>query len=198
MSPRACGALCALLLLGAPASASGLAFGESPALPVLPTVTLNGGAQTIKATMTNFSVTETAGESGGWNVTFQGSAGSGKSAVFAQYCPNTTCGADAKGYVGGGQTLAANSLTLSSTGASFTGGTGTTPELKCTASACNVDSATAVKVASRATGVSSGGTWKTTGFSASSLALKVKSTLRALKSGEIYRVDILWTLATGP
>jgi hypothetical protein len=151
----------------------------------------------VHATMTNFSVTEISGESGGWNVTVNGLSGSGKSAVFAQYCPNATCGTDAKGYVGGGQSLPANSLTLSSSGAAFIGGSGTTPTLQCAAS-CNIDSAAAVKIASRAIGATSGGTWKTTGFSATSLSLKVKSTLRALKNEEIYRVDVLWTLSTGP
>jgi hypothetical protein len=197
MSARACGALCALLVLGAPASAWGLAFVESPALPVLPTVTINGGAQTTKATMTNFSVSETFGESGGWNLTVAGSGGSGKSAVFAQYCPNATCGTDPKGYVAGGQFLPANSLTLGTSGASFTGGSGTVPAFQC-AAACNVDSAAAVKIVSRAAGASPGSTWKTSGFSSSSLSLKVKSTLRAIKAEEVYRVNILWTLSTGP
>ena len=77
------------------------------------------------------------------------------------------------------------------------GGSGTAPELKCKAS-CNVDSASAVKVVSRAEGLSVGGTWKASGFSATSLSLKLASTLRALKSEEIYRVNILWTLSTGP
>lgn len=185
------------VLLGLPAAAAALSFSEKPALPTLPTVTLNGGAQTVHASMTNFSVTETFGESGGWNVTVKGLSGTGKSAVFAQYCPNTLCGSDAKGYVAGGQSLPANSLTLSSSGASFIGGTGTTPTLQCS-TGCNVDSSTAVKIASRATGSSPGATWKTTGFSTSSLSLKVKSTLRALKAEEIYRVDVLWTLSTGP
>jgi hypothetical protein len=189
--------LCGGALLGLPATAAALAFGEKPALPTLPTITLTAGAQTLHATMTNFSVTETSGENGGWNVTANGLSGSGKSAVFAQYCPNTSCGSDSKGYVAGGQSLPANSLTLSSSGGSFTGGSGTVPTLQCSTS-CNIDSTSAVKIASRASGLSLGSTWKTTGFSASSLSLKVKSTLRSLKAEEIYRVDVLWTLSTGP
>jgi hypothetical protein len=197
MRARWCAVLCAGVLLGLPATAAALGFTEKPALPTLGTVTLNGGAQTVHATMTTFSVTETFGESGGWNVTVNGLSGSGKSAVFAQYCPNTTCGTDAKGYVTGGQSLPTDSLTLNSSGASFTGGSGTAPTLQCSTS-CNVDSPTAVKIASRATGASFGSTWKASGFSTSSLSLKVKSTLRALNAEEIYRVDVLWTLATGP
>jgi hypothetical protein len=202
MALRAGGLLCgallgagALIVRAAPAGA--LSFTESPALPVLPTVTINGGAQTAKTTMTNFSVTETFGESSGWNVTVNGQSGTERSAVFAQYCPNTLCGSSPKGYVSGGFTLAAGSLTLNSTGASFTGGSGTTPTLVCS-TACNVDNATAVKIASRASGSSFGSTWKTTGFSSSSLSLSVKSTLRSLPASEVYRVNILWTLSTGP
>src|ERR1019366_5087298 len=50
-------------------------------------------------------------------------------------------GSGSEGYVSGGQTLAANSLTLNSTGASFaaqSGTTGTAPALQCS-TACNVD-----------------------------------------------------------
>ena len=98
-----------------------------------------------------------------------------------------------------GATLPANSLTLNSTGASFSaqsGSTGTAPTLQCSG-ACNVDSASAVKVASAA--VNAGmGTWLTTGFSGTSLALVTPSTLKALSNGEVYRVNLLWTLSTGP
>jgi hypothetical protein len=151
--------------------AGALTFSTAPAMPTLKEVTLNGGGQ----------------------------SGTEKSAVFAQYCPTATCGADTKGYVPSGATLPANSLTLNSTGASFSaqsGSTGTAPTLQCAAS-CNVDSASAVKIASAA--VKAGeGTWLTTGFSATSLALATPSTLQALSNGEIYRANLLWTLSTGP
>jgi hypothetical protein len=120
--------------------------------------------------------------------------------VFKQYCPNATCGGDTgPGYVTSGQTLAANSLILSTTGASFTGQNGTTgtaATLQC-ASACNVDSATAVKIASAAAGTGMG-TWATTGWGGSSLALSTPSTLKTLQANEVYRADLVWTINSGP
>jgi hypothetical protein len=41
-------------------------------------------------------------------------------------------------------------------------------------------------------------TWTTSGFSPTSLTLAVPTTLFALASEEVYRVNILWTLSTGP
>jgi len=157
-------------------------------------VTINGKSQTVNTTMTNFSVSDTRETKSGWNVTAQGQAGVGKSAVFAQYCPKAKCGSESEGYIGGGQKLPANSLKLNSTGAKFSGGTGTTPTLQCS-TACNLDSAAAVKIASATNGES---TWTTSGFSATSLALAIPTTLRALPAEEIYRVNILWTLSSGP
>jgi hypothetical protein len=56
-----------------------------------------------------------------------------------------------------------------------------------------------VKLASDATGLLAGeGVWGASGFSASSLALAAPTTLRALPNEEIYRVNVLWTLSTGP
>ena len=119
--------------------------------------------------------------------------------MFAQYCPKAKCGSESEGYIGAGATLPANSLTLNSTGASFAaqgGTTGTAPTLQCS-SACNVDHASSVKVASAA--VSAGmGTWLTSGFSGTSLALSTPSTLKVLPTEEVYRVNLLWTLGTGP
>jgi hypothetical protein len=191
----AAGALIALA--GLPAKALALAelkFGTVPALPALPAVTLTAKAQTTNATMTNFSVTDTRLTKSGWDVTVQGQSGAGKSAVFAQYCPKATCGTDKEGFVTGGASLPANSLTLNSTGAKFSGGIGSTPELKCSAG-CFLDSATAVKVVSAA---SSESTWTTSGFTATSLALATATSLMALKNEEVYRVNLLWTLASGP
>jgi hypothetical protein len=197
----ACAIVLIALALDLPASAWGagsLTFGTAPALPALPSVTLNAQSQTTHATMTNFSVTDTTGEGKGWNVTAIGQSGVGKSAVFAQYCPEAAgCGSDPLGYVAAGKKLEAKALTLNSTGASFTGGTGSAPTLKCAAT-CAIDSAAAVKVASAATGGAGASTWTTTGFSATSLALTTKTTLKTLPAAEVYRVNILWTLATGP
>ena len=193
--------LAAAALCAWPAGAAALvtlAFVTPPALPTLTTLTLSGKTQTTNTTMTNFSVEDTRLLKSGWNVTVQGQSGSGKSAVFAQYCGKAKCGSDNEGYVAAGFTLAANSLVLNTTGASLTGGLGTAPSFQC-GSGCNVDSATAVKVISAPSGLSaSEGTWSTTGFSATSLALKTAASLRALPSEEVYRVNILWTLSSGP
>jgi hypothetical protein len=181
-------------------TAGTLAFSTVPGMPTLSALTLAGQAQTTNTTMTNFAVDDATGSGSGWNVTVNGNTGTGKSAVFKEYCPNATCGTDSgPGYISGGQTLAANSLTLNSTGASFTGQNGTTgtaPTLQCS-TACNVDSATAVKIVSAAAGAGMG-TWATTGWAATSLALSTPSTLKTLQSGEVYRVDLVWTLNSGP
>jgi len=87
--------------------------------------------------MNSFSVSDTRATKSGWNVTAIGQTGTGKSAVFAQYCPKSLCGSDAEGYVTSGQKMAAKSLKLSSTGASFIGGTGSAPTFQCS-TACNV------------------------------------------------------------
>lgn len=180
--------------------AGSLSFFTPPALPALGTVTLSGQAQTTNATMTDFGVTDATGSGSGWNVAVEGQSGTGKSAVFAQYCTKAKCGGDSEGYVPGGRTLPADSLTLGSGGgAGFvaqSGTTGTAPALQC-ASSCNLDSPTPVKVASAAGGAGMG-TWLTSGFTASSLALSTPSTLKVLPSEEIYRVNLLWTLSTGP
>ncbi len=181
-------------------TAGSLSFSTVPAMPTLSGVTLNGSAQTTTTQMTNFGVADATGSGSGWNVTVAGQSGSGKSAVFAQYCPTGGgCGADAQGYVPSGATLPANSLTANSTGASFAaqnGSTGTAPTLQC-ASTCNVDSASAVKVGSAAASAGMG-TWLTSGWSATSLSLATPTTLKALSNGEVYRVNLLWTLSTGP
>jgi FlaG/FlaF family flagellin (archaellin) len=214
--PRTLRALAALMLLAALVPASALAataedktqfsvsagaltFSTVPAMPTLTSVTLNGSAQTTNTTMTNFGVDDATGSGSGWNVTVEGQTGAGKSAVFAQYCGKAKCGSDSEGYVGAGQTLAANSLTLNSTGGSFSaqsGSTGTAPTLQCS-SACNVDHATGVKIASAASSAGLG-TWLTTGFSGTSLTLSTPSTLKLLANEEVYRVNLLWTLSTGP
>ncbi len=177
-----------------------LSFSAAPAMPTLTAITLNGQAQTTNTAMTNFTVQDATGGGSGWNVTVNGNSAGGKSPVFKQYCPSATCGTDSgPGYVAGGQTLAANSLTLSSTGASFSaqnGSTGTAPTLQCS-SACNVDSASAVKIG--VGGASAGmGTWATTGWSGTSLALSTPTTLKTLQTGEVYRVDLVWTINSGP
>jgi hypothetical protein len=179
--------------------AGSLSFAPGPSLPTLGSVTLSGQAQTTSTAMTNFGVADATGSGSGWNVAVEGQSGTGKSAVFAQYCGKATCGSDNEGYVPGGRTLAAGSLTLNSTGASFvaqSGTTGTASALQCSAS-CNLDTSTPVKIASAASGAGMG-TWLTSNFSATSLALSTPSTLKVLPGEEVYRVNLLWTLSTGP
>jgi hypothetical protein len=178
-----------------------LAFDIAPDVPALPTVALNGQAQTANATMNNFAVDDTSGSSpssgSGWNVTVVGDTAAGKSPVFKRYCPNATCGSDTgPGYITGGASLSAGSLKLNSTGASWSGGSGTTPAFQCS-SGCSVDAASATKVASAA--VNGGlGPWRTSGFSGTSLALSTPTTTRVLPSAEVYRVDLVWSLNSGP
>jgi hypothetical protein len=186
--------------LWTPAAAWGegsLTFGSVPALPTLTSVTINAKSQTIFTTMTSFAISDTRGTKLGWNLTVQGQSGVGKSAVFAQYCPKAKCGAESEGYIAGGKTLVAKSLKLSSTGASFTGGSGSAPTFQC-AAACNVDSAAAVKIVSAASGGAGEGTWTSTGLSVKSLQLAIPTTLRALPAEQVYRVNLLWTLSSGP
>jgi hypothetical protein len=204
----------AALLLAAPSAsavtdttqfsvtAGSLSFGTSPDAPNFSALTLNGEAQTLTAQMNNFSGIDATGSATGWNITVSGDNGSGKSQVFKEYCPNATCGSNSgPGYISGGATLAANSLTLDSTGASFSalsGTTGTAPTHQC-GSGCFVDApaASPVKVISAAA-LAGMGTYQTTGYGASSLSLSTPTTVRALQTNEVYRVDLVWTLNSGP
>jgi hypothetical protein len=195
---RACSfALALALFASAPAAEAAVSFSTAPNVPTLPTVTLDGSAQTTTATMANWGVSQTLALSG-WNVTAAGDTSSGKSAVFKQYCPNATCGSHSgPGYISGGATLPSGSLQLDSTGASWTGNLGTAPSHLCN-SKCSLDTMTPVKVASASTAVLLG-TWSTTGYSSTSLELSVPTTLRVLSEpGEVYQLDLVWTLNTGP
>jgi hypothetical protein len=174
-----------------------LAFEIAPDIAALPGVTLNGQAQTQTAQMSDFAVNDTTTAGSGWNVTVNGDSGAGKSAALKQYCTQAGgCGSHPLGYVAGGQTLPANSLKLNTTGASFTGANGTAPNFQCP-SGCSVDAAVPTKIAAATAGTGLG-PWRTTGFSATSLALSTATTLRALPANEIYQADLLWTLSTGP
>ena len=181
-------------------TAGSLALGTAPDVPNLPALTLNGQAQTLNAQMNNYSVSDGSGSGSGWNVTVIGDSSANHSAVFKVYCPNATCGTDSgPGYVASGATLPANSLTLSSTGASFTalnGTTGTAPTHQCS-TPCNVDSASAVKTVSAASGAGMG-TYQTSGYSATSVALTAPTTIKALQTAEYYRLDLVWSLNSGP
>jgi hypothetical protein len=187
-----------------------LVFNANPDIPNFAGVTLNAAAQTINATMGTWQAEDATGTGSGWNVNVIGDSSAGKSAVFKEYCTDGTATNGCSTAVGGGagpgsvttspQTLAANSLKLNSTGASFPalgGTTGTAPTHSCSAP-CNIDSASAVKISSAA--VNAGmGDYATTGYSATSLALSIPTTVKAIGTGnKVYRVDLIWTLSTGP
>lgn len=173
-----------------------LTFSSAPDLPNLPAVTVNGSSQNTTAQMTNFTVTDATGSGAGWNVTVNGDATGGKSAVFKACCPNASCGTDSgPGYVAGGATLAADSLVLNSTSATFSPAT-SAPTHQCN-SGCNVDHGTAVKVVSAATN-NGMGAFATSGWGASSLTLTTPANLAALQTNEVYRLDLLWSLTSGP
>jgi hypothetical protein len=183
-------------------TAASLAFTTAPDVPNLGALTLTGAAQTLNAQMNNFGVSDATGSGAGWNVTVSGDSSAGKSAVFKRYCTQAGgCGGDPFGYVTGGATLSANSLTLNSTGATFSaqgGTTGTAPTHQCN-STCNVDVAPAspTKIVSASVGAGMG-SYNTSGYSVSSVAGSAPSTITALPANEVYRIDLLWTLGSGP
>jgi hypothetical protein len=183
-------------------TAGTLAFTTVPDAPAFPALTLTGQSQTLNAQMGNFGVNDSTGSGAGWNVTVAGDNTGGKSPVFKQYCTNGGgCGAHPLGYVTSGYTLAQNSIQLDSTGASFSaqnGTTGTAPTHSCN-TPCSVDAAPASPVKVISAAASAGmGNYLTTGYGASSLAATAPSTTQALLANEVYRVDLLWTLGTGP
>jgi hypothetical protein len=180
---------------------SNFIFDPAPALPSLGTVALNGQAQATTAKMNNFGVNDTTASPSGWNVTVAGDGSGSNKAVFTQYCNNGSnpCGSDpANSYVSGGRNLSANSLSLNSTGANWTGGTGSAPTFQCGGGSCAIDSATPTKVASAANGSSGTGLWTTNNFSNSSVSLATPSTLRVLPANEQYRLNVVWSLNSGP
>ncbi len=88
-------AACALAACVLPASALGandttqfsvtagsLSLSAAPNYPDLPSLTLNGQAQTLNAQMGSFTVVDATGSGSGWNVTVVGDSTAGKSAVF--------------------------------------------------------------------------------------------------------------------
>jgi hypothetical protein len=183
-------------------NAGTLGFGSNPDIATLSSVALSGQAQTTQSNMANFAVADATGSGSGWNVTVIGDSSGGHSAVFKQYCSNgaSACGADAaNSYVSAGQTLAANSLTLNSTSAGFTaqnGTTGTAPTHSCNAG-CFVDSASPVKLVSAAANAGMG-TYQANSYTATSLALNAPSTVKSLPANEVYRLDLVTTVNSGP
>jgi hypothetical protein len=177
-------------------AATTLTFNTSPLLGTLSALTLNGRTQTTttSTTLNDFAVTS-SGTNAGWNMTVASVTGAGKSSVFKEYCPNATCGSDTgPGYVTGGYTLPADSLTINTTGASISGGTGTKPAFQC-GSGCNVDTTTATKILS-ATTAASLAEWTAAGTS--TLTLTTPANLHKLQTNETYRINLVWTLNSGP
>lgn len=173
----------------------------APDVPNFAGLTLDGSAQTLNQTMNSWEVEDSTGSGSGWNVNVQGD-GTG-SAIFKEYCLTAAtdpCLTNGVGYVTTGESLAANSLTLDSTSADFTaqgGTTGTAPTHSC-GTTCNVDSAGAVIVASAAADAGMG-TYQASLYTGTSLAVSAPTTVKALSDDEaVYRVDLTWTLASGP
>lgn len=179
-------------------AATTLTFSTVPKLGTLSALTLNGKTQTTttSTTLNDFAVTSSTSNAG-WNMTVASVTGGGKSSVFKEYCPNATCGTDTgPGYVAGGYTLPADSLTLNTSGASISGGTGTKPAFQCNTSPfCNVDTTTPSKILS-ATTAASLAKWTAAGTSA--LTLTTPANLHKLQTNETYRIDLVWTLNSGP
>ena len=193
----ACAVASAALAMTARSSmATTVAFTTAPALPNLTGVTLNGQSQSTFTIWSNAMKVTSSGTNTGWNVTVNSTAAGGKSAVFKQYCPNTTCGTDSgPGYIAGGFTLPADSLTMNTSGASWTSAA-PRPTYQCSVSPfCKIDQTTATKVVSASTSVALG-TW--TGSGSTILTLATPASLRKLQTNEVYRVDVVWTLSSGP
>jgi hypothetical protein len=191
----------ALATLGVASNARAVetvALTTAPNLPALTGVTLNGQAQTtttaLNLSLGPFKITSSGAPDIGWNLTVNGNGSAGNSAVFKQFCPSASCGADSAGYVPGGFTLAADSLSLNTAAATWTSGA-TKPTYQCNAVACPIDSSTAVKIVSASSSVLTG-TWTASG--SASVSLKTPSTLRKLQTGEVYSVNLVWTVNTGP
>lgn len=191
-------------------TAGSLSFQAAPDLPAFSGVTLNGQSQTATAQVPNWSVADATGSGSGWNVTVQGDSGTGKSAVLKEYCTDGTAtngcdtavgGAAGPGYVTSSpKALAANSVSLSSSGAAFSaldGTTGTAPTHQC-GSSCNVDTAAPVKVAGAAADAGMG-TYQADTYGVSSLSLALPTTVKAIGTGnKVYRVDLTWSINSGP
>ncbi len=180
------------------AGATTLTFTTAPALGTLSALTLNGAKQTTttSTTLNHFAVTS-SGTNTGWNMTVASVSGGANSSVFKEYCPNATCGTDTgPSYVTGGYTLPSGSLTLDTAGASILGTGATKPTFQCSVSPfCTVDTTTATRIVS-ATTSSSLTTWLSSGNA--TLSLTTPANLHKLQTSEVYRVNVVWTINSGP
>jgi hypothetical protein len=192
-----CGAMLAMLALTAGSSmATTVALTTAPNLPTLTGVTLNGQSQSTSTIWSNAMKITSSGTNNGWNLTVNGNSAVGKSAVFKQYCPNATCGTDSgPAFITGGFTLPAGSLTMNTSGASWTSAA-PRPAYQCSVTPfCKIDQTTATKVVSASTSVALG-TW--TGSGSTVLTLATPASMRKLQTNEVYRLNVVWTLSSGP
>lgn len=192
-----CGAMLATLALTAGSSmATTVALTTAPNIPTLTGVTLNGQSQSTSTIWSNAMKITSSGTNNGWNLTVNGNSAVGKSAVFKQYCPNATCGTDSgPAYITGGFTLPAGSLTMNTSGASWTSAA-PRPAYQCSVTPfCKIDQTTATKVVSASTSVALG-TW--TGSGSTVLTLATPASMRKLQTNEVYRLNVVWTLSSGP
>jgi hypothetical protein len=192
-----CAAMLATLALTAGSSmATTVALTTAPNLPTLTGVTLNGQSQSTSTIWSNAMKITSSGTNNGWNLTVNGNSAVGKSAVFKQYCPNATCGTDSgPAFITGGFTLPAGSLTMNTSGASWTSAA-PRPAYQCSVTPfCKIDQTTATKVVSASTSVALG-TW--TGSGSTVLTLATPASMRKLQTNEVYRLNVVWTLGSGP
>ena len=185
--------------------------GEGPpgvpgaAPPGIPAATPLGVSQqptSISTGMKDFSVTDASGSGQGWTITVSSDRGRGRSPVLRQYCPSSSCGKQpGPGYVAGGHKLPPNSLTLDSSGARFHGHSwdaGKPPRNTC-GQVCFIDTPAGRPSKIALAQVDAGmGVFEASGFSDDSFRLVAPASPDPLPRGQIYRVDVSWTLNTGP
>jgi hypothetical protein len=179
-----------------------LGFGQPPGVIEVPSLTLDGETQAVSTKMANFAVTDASGTAEGWGLTVSGDASPGHSPVLKQFCMVAICGSlSGPAYVPSGATLPAGSLMLDSRGAGFTpegGSSGSAPSHQCNGG-CFVDAPPDAPSNVITAGAGGGmGTFSTSGFSNSSLRLVAPGSAHGLPRGQVYRVDLSWTLNTGP
>src|SRR4051812_4433243 len=67
-----------------------LSLTAAPVTPILPTLVLNGNAQTLNATESNWTAVDSTGTGSGWHLTVIGDSAGGQSGVFKEYCTDGT------------------------------------------------------------------------------------------------------------
>jgi hypothetical protein len=160
------------------------------------------GTIAMSTRMASYAVTDASGSGEGWSISVSGARGPGRSPVLRQYCPSAGCGGDpGPGYVSNGLSLPANSLALDSSGAEFHSqwpGSGAPPVHSCDR-LCFIDARgslpSKIAVAAMGAGI---GAFKATGFEKDSFRFVGPVEPGKLPRGQRYRVDVGWSLNTGP